>query len=190
MKNVKLKLSTKWIKCSSLAICVLCLTACGQSQTADVPSDKPVVAEQANWQALTSSADAAAKQGDKATAERYYKQAIDAALQLGADNPSQADSMANLADFYYVQGDGAQANDLYKKALAIHEKAMGLEHKDLIKDLIGLARISHSEKNDAQSATYYERAIAIGEKAKQPVGADVTAEYEKVKAAKSSASSK
>jgi tetratricopeptide (TPR) repeat protein len=178
--NQQMKIS-KLLRTTTFLAGLVCLTACSQSETAGVPSDKPVVAEQTNWQELTNSADAAAKKGDKADAETYYKQAIQAALQLGADNPSQAESMANLANFYYVQGDGAQANDLYKQALAIHEKASGLEHVDLIKDLVGLARVCHSEKKDAEAKAYYERAMVIADKAKQPLPADVTSDYEKLK---------
>jgi tetratricopeptide (TPR) repeat protein len=178
--NQQMKIS-KLLRTTTFLAGLVCLTACGQSETAGLPTDKPVVAAQTNWQELTNTADAAAKKGDKAAAERYYKEAMQAALQLGADNPSQAESMANLANFYYVQGDGAQANDLYKQALAIHEKAKGLEHVDLIKDLVGLARVCQSEKKDDEAKAYYERAMVIAEKAKQPLPADVAADMAKLK---------
>lgn len=174
--------SSKLFQTTAFVAGLICLTACGQGANDGMPSVKPVVAEQTNWQELTNAADAAAKAGDKATAERRYKEAMAVAMQMGADNPVQADSMANLADFYYVQGDGAQANDMYKQALAIHEKARGLEHVDLIQDLVGLARVSQSAKKNDEAKAYYERASAIAEKAKQPLPADVAADMAKLKA--------
>ncbi len=98
------------------------------------------------------------------------------------DTAPQAEALANLANFYYVQGDGAQADGLYKKALSIHEKALGLEHFDLVKDLIGLARVCHSEKKDAEAVACYTRAIAISNKTNQPVPPDVTDEFNKLQA--------
>ena len=178
--NQQMKIS-KLLSTTTFLAGLVCLTACSQSETAGIPTDKPVVAEQTNWQELTNRAIEAANKGDKAAAERYYKEAMQAALLLGADNPSQAESMANLANFYYVQGDGAQANDLYKQALAIHEKASGLEHVDLIKDLVGLARVCHSEKKDDEAKAYYERAMVIADKAKQTLPADVAADMAKLK---------
>ena len=171
----------KFFQTSAFVAGLVCLTACGQAETASAPSDKPVVAEQNNWQAITNNADAAAKSGDKVAAERLYKEAMAAAVQLGEEYPAQADSMANLANFYYVQGDGAQANDLYKQALAIHEKAKGLEHVDLIKDLVGLARVCQSEKKNDEAKALYERAQAIADKSKQPLPADVLADMAKLK---------
>jgi tetratricopeptide (TPR) repeat protein len=188
--GAKMKISYARQYSLSVAI-ILCLTACSsseyQSTTQSVPNDKTVATDQALWQKLTASADAAAKQGDKTTAEKGYKDAVVEAEKLGMDTAPQAESLANLANFYYVQGDGAQADGLYRKALAAHEKALGLEHVDLIKDLIGLARVCHSEKKDDEAITCYARAIAISDKAKQPVPADVTAEFDKLQGSQKSA---
>ncbi|MFX5730420.1 tetratricopeptide repeat protein, partial [Acinetobacter baumannii] len=84
--------------------------------------------------------DARAK-NDKAGAEKNYKAAIAEALKLGADTPAVASSTANLADFYYVQGDGNQADELYKRSLATYEKTVGTQHFDLVVDLAGLGKV-------------------------------------------------
>jgi tetratricopeptide (TPR) repeat protein len=162
-----MKICSNW-QSIGIAMIALCLTACSsnqyQSNTKNVPDEKTVATDQSHWQALTAAAESAAKQGDKATAEKDYKEAVAEAEKLGIDTAPQAEALANLANFYYVQGDGAQADGLYKKALTIHEKALGLEHFDLIKDLIGMARVCHSENKDTDAVACYTRAIAISNK--------------------------
>jgi tetratricopeptide (TPR) repeat protein len=161
---------------------VACLAACGGGNGASVsdadatklPDSKMVAADQAQWQKLTTQADEAAKSGDKAGAEKLYKEAAAEAEKLGAETNASAESLANLANFYYAQGDGAQADGIYTKALAVHEKAVGLEHVDLVRDLIGLAKVCHSEHKDAEAKEYYDRAVRISKRANQPAPADPT----------------
>jgi tetratricopeptide (TPR) repeat protein len=183
-KEMQMKSTAMW-KTLVFASVVLSLSACGQSatQTDTTPGASQVSAEQADWKGLTLAAETALKSGDKATAESKYKEAALVAEQLGADNPAQAEAVANLASFYYVQGDANQANQLYKKSLALHEKALGMEHTDLVKDLVGLAKISSSSNDYATSAAYYERAMSILKKAGQTVPADIEAGYADVKKA-------
>jgi tetratricopeptide (TPR) repeat protein len=176
-----MKISSGW-KNAAVVATVLCLSACtsnGYQSSTKVPDDKTIATDQAEWQRLTTAADAAAKSGDKATAESNYKAAIASAENLSPDTSAQSESLANLANFYYVQGDGAQADGVYKKALALHEKALGLEHVDLVKDLLALARVCHSEKKEADAATYYERATAIAAKANKPLPQASLADYYK-----------
>lgn len=140
-----------------------------------------VAVEQAVWQKLTSDGDAAKAAGDLKKAEASYQAAVEEAKKLGETDPVFARTTANLADFYYAQGDGAQADRLYKQSLSIHEKALGLEHADLVQSILGLARVTASEKNYAESVAHYERAIAILNKNKMPVSPEVQAEYTKAK---------
>ncbi len=49
---------------------------------------------------------------------------------LGADPPSTAGSLNNLATLYDSKGDYAQAELLYRRALAIYDKAFGVDHPD------------------------------------------------------------
>jgi tetratricopeptide (TPR) repeat protein len=178
-----MKISSGWQNAGVVAT-VFCISGCTsnsyQSTTKNLPSDKTVGAEQAEWKRLTATADAAAKKHDYAAAEKDYQTAVLEAEKLGIDTPQQAEALANLANFYYVQGNGAQADGLYKQSLTIKEKALGLQHKDLVTDLIGLARACHSEKKDDDAVTHFGRAIWILNREKQPVPADVTAEYTKL----------
>ena len=175
-----MKKMTPWKAMVSSVIAMVSTTACGQSQmSTTVPGTNTAAVEQNTWKQLTTNADAAAKRGDKAEAEQAYKDAMTEAEKLGANNPAQAEAIANLANFYYVQGAGGQADELYKKSLALHEKNLGKEHVELVVDLVGLARVSNSQKKYAGASAYYQRAIAILKKAGRAVPADVETEYGK-----------
>ena len=137
------------------------LSACGQSQTTSYVSNPETKVEQNAWAQLTANADTELKDGNKAKAEQSYMAAIIEAKKLGVESPAQGDAIANLANFYYAQGAGAQADQLYTSSLALHEKILGMEHVDLTADLIGLARIRSSEKKYAEASALYKRAIAI-----------------------------
>jgi tetratricopeptide (TPR) repeat protein len=165
---------------SAVAVMVLA-SACGQStMTNSVPGTGADTVEQKTWKQLTAAAVEEEKRGDKTGAEETYKAAMIEAEKLGADNPAQAEAIANLANFYYVQGAGARADELFRKSLALKEKSLGKEHVDLAVDLVGLARVSSSEKKYADASAFYQRAIAILKKAGREVPADVEADSIKV----------
>ncbi len=44
---------------------------------------------------------------------------------LGQEHPDTATSLNNLAELYKAMGDYAKAEPLYRRALAIREKALG-----------------------------------------------------------------
>jgi len=164
------------------AIASLSLAACNQaSSELSNATSSPGGAEQAAWKKLSGEADAALKAGDKAGAEAKYKEAIDAAKMLAADSPDHAAAVANLANFYYAQGDGAQANRLYSQSLTMHEKALGQMHIDLVTDLVGLAKVLTLEKNYSEAQASYQRAIEITRAAGKPT-TELEAELAKVKA--------
>jgi tetratricopeptide (TPR) repeat protein len=54
--------------------------------------------------------------------------------RLGPEHPDVATSLNNLAALYRDQGEYAAAEPLYKRALAIRDKALGPEHP-LVADL-------------------------------------------------------
>jgi tetratricopeptide (TPR) repeat protein len=168
-------------------ICVLGLgitvSACtpNATETASSTASTATATDQAIWQKLSADGDAAKASGDLKKAEASYQAAVTEAQKLGEQDPALAKTTANLADFYYAQGDGAQADRLYKQSLAIHEKALGLEHADLVQSILGLARVSAAAKNYAESVAHYERAIVILKKNNLPLSPAVEAEYTKAK---------
>lgn len=170
-----------WRTIVSLVTVTVFASGCGQSQmTSSVSDTKANSVEQSSWKQLTDAADAALKQGNKAEAERNYIAAMIEAKRLGAVSPAQEEAITNLANFYYVQGAGEEANQLYRSSLALHEKILGTEHIDLTTDLIGLARVSSSQKKYAQASAFYQRAIAILRKAGCKIPPHLEADYVKV----------
>ena len=90
---------------------VMSIAACGGgnagqsgAEQAKMPDPKLVAADQALWQKLTIQADDAIKKGDKVGAEKLYKDAAAEAEKLGSETNASAESLANLANFYYAQG--------------------------------------------------------------------------------------
>jgi hypothetical protein len=153
---------------------LLAMTVAGCSQQESAQNAAaPVAAEQASWEQLTTEADQAAKQGNSAEAEAKYKAAMAEAGKLGETDPATARSISNMADFYYAQGDGERADELYSGALALKEKALGMEHKDLARDLIGLGKVSAKKGDYAEAETRFKRAESILVKANEPVPDDL-----------------
>ena len=67
----------------------------------------------------------------------------------------------------------AEAEPLYKRSLAIREKALGPEHPDVAKSLDNLAQLYDSQRKYAEAEPLYKRSLAIREKALGPEHPDV-----------------
>jgi tetratricopeptide (TPR) repeat protein len=79
-----------------------------------------------------------------------------------------AESLNNLAALYHAQGQYAQAEPLYRRSLAIVEKAVGPEHPAVATTLGHLAELYHAQGQHAQAEALLMRALAIVEKALSP----------------------
>ncbi len=64
-----------------------------------------------------------------------------------------------------TQGQYAQAEPLYKRSLAIREKALGPDHPDVATSLNNLAELYRAQNQYAQAEPLYKRSLAIREKA-------------------------
>ena len=71
------------------------------------------------------------------------------------------------------QGRYAEAEPLYKRALAIREKALGPDHPDVARSLNNLAELYENQGRYAEAEPLYKRALAIREKALGPDHPDV-----------------
>ena len=158
---------------AAMVFSCLALIGCSSQSGQQTTSSPAATADQAMWQIYTKQAEDALAKNDKTAAEQNYKLAIAEAEKLGTDTPAVASSTANLADFYYVQGDGNQADDLYKRSLAVMEKIKGTEHVDLVKDLSGLGKVSIMKKKYPEAVSYYERAEDILKQSGMPEQADI-----------------
>ena len=90
-------------------------------------------------------------------AERYYKKA--AAIE--DENPLYLDAHATML---WKMGRYDEAEPLYRRALAIGEKALGHNHPDVATWLNNLANLLQAQGNYRDAEPLFRRAIAIGEK--------------------------
>jgi tetratricopeptide (TPR) repeat protein len=74
----------------------------------------------------------------------------------------------NLAALYQRQERYADAEPLFKRALAIREKSLPRDHPDLGQSLNNLATLYEKQDRHADSEPLFERALAIYEKAAGP----------------------
>ncbi|MCH7807903.1 MAG: tetratricopeptide repeat protein, partial [Planctomycetes bacterium] len=72
-----------------------------------------------------------------------------------------ATSLNNLAGLHDTQGEYAQAEPLYKRALAIREKALGPHHPDVGGSLGNLAALYRATKRDDEAEALEKRAARI-----------------------------
>ena len=77
-------------------------------------------------------------------------------------------SLSNLAGMYMDQGRYAEADPLFKRALAIDEKALGPEHPDVGQSLNNLAAVYLYQGRYGEAEPLFKRALAIDEKALGP----------------------
>jgi tetratricopeptide (TPR) repeat protein len=104
---------------------------------------------------------AAQKQGHYADAEESFLSALEAAEKFGPEDTRLATTLNDLAAVYYNQGKYAQAEPLYKRALAIREKALGPEHPDVAQSLESYATLLRNTKRVAEAEKFEARAREI-----------------------------
>lgn len=150
---------------SLMVASTILLSACSQAETPTAVDNKIVAQQEAVWQADTEKAIAAMRNKDFAGAKKLYKQAFLDAMTLGQEHPAVAASLSNMANFYYAQGDGQQADQFYRRAIQLKEKNLGIEHQEIAVDLIGLGSVYFTQKKYDQAEPFFARALQIREKA-------------------------
>lgn len=80
---------------------------------------------------------------------------------FGADHPSAASSLDNLAELYVSQGKYDQAEPLHRRALAIREKALGSNHPYLAQTLDAYADLLRKTNRATEASEMEARARAI-----------------------------
>ena len=71
-----------------------------------------------------------------------------------------AATLNNQAELYKEQGRYADAEPLYKRALAIRENALGPDHLDVAQSLNNLADLYSAQGRHADAEPLYKRALA------------------------------
>jgi tetratricopeptide (TPR) repeat protein/CHAT domain-containing protein len=135
---------------------------------------------------------AAAERGDLNTIlKRFYEfnaagnypaaleeaQKFEAAVKarFGVDHPNYGIALYNLAVVYQSQGKYADAEGLYKRALAIDEKVHGPSHSYVATTLKRLAGMCEAQAKYVEAEGLLKRALAIREKEFGPDHPDVAA---------------
>ncbi len=118
-------------------------------------------AQETRWETLMAEAVKAYQQADYVEAEKLLLAALQEAEKFGEQDPRFAISLNNLAELYRAQGNYAQAEPLYQRALAIREKALGPEHPHVAMVLENYAALLHKLNRDAEADKMEARAQAI-----------------------------
>ena len=118
-------------------------------------------------------ADAALFLGQSLYQQGKYKEsatALQRCLQIRPDDPTV---LNNAATSLMLAGDYAGAEPLFRRALAINEKAQGTDHPLAATILANLGVLLRATGNDAGAEPLFRRALAIDEKALGPDHPDV-----------------
>ncbi len=108
---------------------------------------------------------ALSQQGRYSEAEPYAKEALRLGTEeFGADHPTTATLLNNLAFLYHNLGHYAEAEPLYQRTLAISEKALGPEHPDVGTSLENYAALLRETGRSAEAAEIEARSKAIRNK--------------------------
>ena len=135
-------------KIAWLLLGILCLASCS-------------VLRGRRWDKYAEAGEKAYEQGEYAEAEKQFTAALKEAENFGEQDPRLATSLNNLALSIHDQGKYAEAEPLYKRAIAIDEKALGPEHPNVAMSLENYAALLRKTNRDAEAAKMEARAQAI-----------------------------
>ena len=106
--------------------------------------------------------------GAKAHREGYYFDAVNSfqaavkeAEAFGQQDPRLATSLNNLAELYRLEGLFVDAEPLYKRSLAIREKALGPEHPQVATSLENYAMLLRKTNREVEAARMEAHAEVI-----------------------------
>jgi len=85
----------------------------------------------------------------------------------------ESSSLSTLADLSRAKGRFAEAERLYKRALAIDEEALGKDQLKVARDLSNLAELYQAQGQYAEAEPLHKRALEIREKVLGPVHPEV-----------------
>ncbi len=156
--EILVEMREMWKRFWALCVALVATQACTQST---------------NWEMSMNAATEAYQQARYTKAEKFLLAALEEAENFGPEDSRFATSLNNLAEVYRAQGRYAEAEPLSRRALAIDEKALGLEHPDVGQSLNNLAGLYHSQGRYAEAEPFYSRALAIAEKTHGPEHPDV-----------------
>jgi tetratricopeptide (TPR) repeat protein len=127
-----------------------------------------LIAHEARWEQHMRAGAAAYQRGDDEEAVEQTKAALKEAEDFGEQDPRLATTLNNLATLYESLGRHGKAEPLYKRSLAIAEKALRPEHPDLAAILNNLAELYQAQGRIGEAEPLFKRALAIWAQALRP----------------------
>jgi tetratricopeptide (TPR) repeat protein len=128
----------------------VCLAGCASS-------------ERLLWEEYTTAGLQAYGAGQYGRAEMFFTRAAKKAEELGPEELGR--SLNNLGELARRRGHVTQAEHLFRRAVAVKETGLGLDHPDVATSLNNLAQVYAAQGRHAEAAPLLERSLAIQEKA-------------------------
>jgi tetratricopeptide (TPR) repeat protein len=129
----------------------------------------PALAQDAAlWQKCVEGAKAAYRQQDYDRCEQLLGTALAEARKFGADDAHVGVTLHNQANLAAARGKDAEAEPLYRQALAILEKARGAEHAQAALARLGLADFLAARGRYTEAEPDYQRTLTSLEQALGP----------------------
>ena len=132
-------------------------------------------AGEAAWERYNQAGMSAYQRGDYAEATKQWEAALKEAQGFGAQDPRFATSLNNLAELYRAQGRYGEAEPLFKRSLAIWEKALGPEHPEVAASLNNRALLYQAQGRYGEAEPLFKRSLATYEKALGPEHPNIAA---------------
>ena len=118
-------------------------------------------AQDTKWEKSNAAGVEAYQQGRYGEAEKRWLAALEEAESFGPDDQRLGTSLNNLGVLYQARGKYAEAEPLFKRSLAIREKALGAEHPDVIQSLNNVAGFYYNQGKYAEAEPLYKHLLAI-----------------------------
>ena len=137
----------------------------GSTAPASTAAAAQTASTDADWQTRMRAAKIAQQQGKYTDAEAQLLAALKIAEGFGEKDTRLGESLNRLAHLYYLQGKYTRAEPLYRRALTLAEKTLGVDHPELASSLTNLAAVYDALGRYADAAPFHKRALALREKA-------------------------
>ena len=116
------------------------------------------------WETYTDAGKEAYEQGNYTEAEKLFVAALKEAEMFGPQDPRLATGLNNLALLYETQGKYCEAEPLYKRYLAIFEKALVPDHPSVATSLEYYALLLRKTQRNAAAVEMEAHAKALRDK--------------------------
>ncbi|MBI4533243.1 MAG: tetratricopeptide repeat protein [Candidatus Melainabacteria bacterium] len=116
------------------------------------------------WETYLASGVKARKEGRYAEAERMLKESIGEAEKFGSDSPRYAASLSELAELDRIAGQYTEAESLNRKALAIRQKALGMQVPEVAQSLNNLALLLEDKGRYSEAEPLMRQSLEIWKK--------------------------